>query len=182
MPPGQRPGVAAAAAATLLLVAGCAGSVEDQARRELEAAAREVHGAAVLWVASSPDLSARVTLEELQSSGDLTGGGRVERADGGVLVVTRPIGVQVERGGGLLAEDASAGACLRVTMSGPDGDDLGRVRTEAVPCPDGLVPTTGAGGQADVVDLDLGVLDDVVDDGDRQPGTCFGTTGDCAGG
>jgi hypothetical protein len=65
-------------------------------------------------------------------------------ADGVGVLIT--VGVNAELGGGLFYEQASLGACLqtRATSGAFTGDvgERGTVSTEAVACPDGVVPVT----------------------------------------
>ena len=101
---------------------------------------------------------------------------------GGVEVVTT-IGARAEAEGGLAYDQATIGACLRTraTLGSAAGDagERGTVDTEAVPCPDGLVPVVD-GGPVSSMTTDLRAWRSAV----PRPGPqgCMSGSGECTGG
>lgn len=100
----------------------------------------------------------------------------------GVAVVTT-VGVSAEVGGGLFYEQAALGACLRTraTPGSPTGDvgQGGTVFTEAVPCPEGVLPVVES-RPVNATTTDLQTLHTSVPR--PAPPPCFSGSGDCVGG
>ena len=93
------------------------------------------------------------------------------------------IGARAEAGGGLAYDQATIGACLR-TRATPgsaagDAGERGTVDTEAVPCPDGIVPTVD-GGPVESVTTDLRTWRSAVPR--SGPQGCLSGSGECTGG
>jgi len=92
---------------------------------------------------SSRDEAAAHSLARAVTGGNITAVVSADVTSLGVELITT-LGVRAEAGGGLSYEQAALGACLRTTalpgsVSG-EADGRGTVRTQAVPCPDGVVP------------------------------------------
>lgn len=100
----------------------------------------------------------------------------------GVEVVTT-VGVRAEVGGGMFSEQATLGACLRTqaTSGSLTGDvgERGTVSTDAVPCPDGVVPVVES-RPVDATTSELQGLRSSVPR--RGPAPCISGSGDCVGG
>lgn len=99
----------------------------------------------------------------------------------GVEVVTT-LATRAEAGGGLSYEQATLGACLRTRAtpgSAAGADERGTVETEAVPCPDGVVPVAdGVSVEATTTDLRTRQSDVPRPD----PRGCLSGSDECVGG
>lgn len=141
--------VALLVSATSLLTA-CASGVTsdavDQAATDLAQQLVHVHERALSERAADPtgvDAAAADRLGYAITGGNATHVVSATVTPDGVEVVTT-VGARAQVGGGLFYEQATLGACLltRATPGSLTGDvgERGTVSTEAVPCPDGVVP------------------------------------------
>ena len=127
------------------LVAACA-SAADQATKDLAERLAGVHEQALRERSADPtgvDAAAADRLGYAITGGNATQVVSATVTPDGVEVVTT-VGVRAQVGGGLSYEQVTLGACLRTraTPGSPTGDvgERGSVSTEAVRCPDGVVP------------------------------------------
>lgn len=174
------------AAALALLTAGCMpseASTRREAVRGLEDQARAVHEAMLTYRSRDPLSAGDAAVASLDEAYAFPGRQDTVHADGSFEVVV-PVANRVEQGGGLFYHQAGVGGCVAMEVVPGSGDEEGRrgeVTTTAVECPAGMVPESG-GYAVEVIELDIGVLRDEVPAETREPGVCFGTTGDCPGG
>jgi hypothetical protein len=133
------------------LVTACTSGVTtsdavDQAATDLAQQLVHVHERALSERAADPtgvDAAAAERLGYAITGGNATSVVSATVTPDGVEVVTT-VGARAQVGGGLFYERATLGACLltRATSGSLTGDagERGTVSTEAVPCPDGVVP------------------------------------------
>ena len=186
---GTRPSCWAAAllAGIALSLAAC-GTTEDAAGRsaqELASGAEQAHQRALAERAADPAGRGQAAADRLASA--VSGGNAAlvlsaQETSGGVEVVTT-IGARAGTGGGLAYEQATVGACLR-TRATPgsaagDAGERGTVNTQAVPCPDGIVPAVD-GSPVESVITDLRARRSAVPG--PGPQGCLSRAGECTGG
>jgi hypothetical protein len=125
---------------------GPADDASDRAVTELAQGLARTHERALTERAADPTADDRAAADRLGyaiTRGNATSVVSATATRDGLEVVTA-VGVRAEVGGGMFAEQATLGACLRTqaTSGSLTGDvgERGTVSTEAVPCPDGVVP------------------------------------------
>lgn len=175
--------------ATALLVA-CGVGVKssdavEQAQTQLDEQVMYVHEQALGQRAGDPtgvDVAAADRLGYAITGGNATSVVSASVTPDGVEVITTA-GVRAQVGGGLSYQQATLGACLltRATPGSPGGDvgERGTVSTEAVPCPDGVVPVADS-APVELTTTELNGLRSPVLRPDPAP--CLTGSGDCVGG
>lgn len=174
--------------ATALLVAcgaGVASDAVDQAETDLDEQVMFVHERALSERAADPagvDVAAADRLGYALTGGNAKNVVSASVTPDGVEVLTTA-GVRAQVGGGLSYEQATLGACLltRATPGSRTGDigKRGTVSTEAVPCPDGIVPVADS-APVEATTTELQDLRSPVPRPDPAP--CSSGSGDCVGG
>lgn len=158
----------------------------DQARTDLDGSVMRLHERALRERAVDPAAADAAAADRLGYA--ITGGNAAYVVSAtvtpdGVEVVTMA-GVRAEVGGGLSYEQVTLGACLRVhaTAGSLTGDvgERGTVSTEAVSCPDGVVPVFAEGAPVEATTTEVKRLDSPVPRPDPAP--CFSGSGDCESG
>lgn len=172
------------------LVAACSsgvttGDAVDQAGTNLAQELVRVHERALSERAADPtavDAAAADRLGYAITGGNATDVVSAAVTPDGVEVVTMS-GVRVEVGGGLSYDQATLGACLltHATPGALTGDigERGTVSTEAVPCPDGVVPVVES-APVEATTTELQGLSSSVPRPVSPP--CLSGSGDCVGG
>jgi hypothetical protein len=185
-----RPARGALLVSATALVTACACGVTasdaiDQAKTDLAQQLAQAHERALSERTADPtaiDAEAADRLGYAVTGGNATNVVSETVTPDGVEVVTT-IGVRAQVGSGMFYEQATLGACLRTqaTSGALTGDvgERGTVSTEAVPCPDGVVPVTES-APVDATTTELQGLHSPVPRPDPPP--CFSGSGDCAGG
>ncbi len=134
--------VSATALATACGAGVTSSDAVDQAATDLAQQLVHVHERALSERAADPTGVDAAAADRL-AGGNATNVVSATVTPDGVEVVTT-VGVRAEVGGGLFYEQTTLGACLltRATPGSPTGGigERGSVTTEAVPCPDGVVP------------------------------------------
>lgn len=187
---GPRPArVALLVSATVLLTAcGSGVTASDavgQAEIDLAQGLARVHDAALNERAADPtrvDAAAADRLGYAITGGNEAGVVSATVTPDGVEVVTT-IGVRAGVGGGLSYDQATLGACLltHATPGAVTGDigERGTVTTEAVPCPDSVVPVADS-APVEATTTELQGLSSPVPRPVSPP--CLSGSGDCVGG
>jgi hypothetical protein len=180
------PALLISALALVTACTSCASDAVAQAETYLGQTLTQAHERALSERAADPtaiDAAAADRLGYAITGGNATYVVSATVTPDGVEVVTT-VGVNTEVGGGLSYEQATLGACLRTqaTAGSPTGDvgERGTVSTEAVPCPDGVVPEFAHDAPVDAVTTELQGLRSPVPRPRAAP--CFSGSGDCEGG
>ena len=179
---------AASLLSAIALLAGCSSvttsEASDRAHASLRRLAVHVHERALSERAGDPTAAGAAAARRL---GDAVTGGNpaslvsAKVTANGVEVVTT-IGVQTEVGGGLGYEQTTLGACLLISATtAPDGDitERGTVSTEAIPCPDGVVPLVDS-APVETTTMALERVSSAVPTPKRRP--CSSGSGNCESG
>lgn len=174
----------------IALVTACASGVTasdavDQAETALALRLTQAHERALRERAADPTAIDAAAGDRLAYA--ITGGNAAYVVSAtvtpeGVEVVTT-VGVRAHVGGGMSYEAATLGVCLRTqaaagSLTG-DAGERGTVSTEAVPCPDSVVPVADS-APVDATTTDLRELYSPVPRPRAAP--CFSGSMDCVGG
>lgn len=169
------------------LVTACAtaSGAGDQAQTDLAKQVAQAHERALSERTADPtavDAEAAYRLGYAVTGGNATSIVSTTATPDGVEAVTTS-GVRTEAGGGLSYAQTSLGACLRTraTPGSATGDagERGTVSTEAVPCPDGVVPVVES-APVEATTIELTGLRSPVPRPSTAP--CLSGSGDCVGG
>lgn len=169
------------------LVTACttASGAVDQARTDLARQVAQAHERALSERTADPsavDAEAAYRLGYAITGGNAASVVSTTATPDGVEAVTTS-GVRAEAGGGLSYAQTSLGACLRTraTRGSPTGEagERGTVSTEAIPCPEGVVPVV-EGASVEATTLELTGLRSFVPRPSSAP--CLSGSGDCVGG
>ena len=174
--------VALLAAATLLSGCGAGDPGGRDVPVEVLAVARSAHQGMLPVRSRDPEATGQPVVDAFVEETLIDDVRATFEDDGTVEVVAAFAMEEVDEDG--TYGDEMLGMCVRVvaTTGAADGEvgERGRVSTDEVTCPDGLTPTrygqeaqivTGLPSSADDVPLPV-----------KEPGACYGTTGDCPGG
>jgi hypothetical protein len=172
------------------LITACASPVTvsgavDQAETALAERLAQAHERALRERAADPTAIDAVAADRLAYA--ITGGNEAYVVSATVtpdgMEVVTTVGVRAHVGGGMSYDEATLGACLRTqaTAGSLTGDvgERGTVSTEAVPCPDDVVPVA-ASAPVDATTTELQGLRGPVPRPRAAP--CFSGSGDCVGG
>jgi len=177
--------VALVVSGTALVTACATAGTADQAKTDLAKQVAQAHERALSERTADPtavDAEAAYRLGYAVTGGNATSIVSTTATPDGVEAVTTS-GVRTEAGGGLSYAQTSLGACLRTraTPGSPTGDagERGTVSTEAIPCPDDVVPVVES-GPVETTTIELTGLRSSVPR--PSPAPCLSGSGDCVGG
>ncbi|WP_346619341.1 hypothetical protein [Blastococcus montanus] len=162
------------AALAAVVLTGCSQSVQEDAHDRLQERLVSRHEHYLHTRSLDPYSTGRDALDRLDPYGYAV----ESTAEGGRIVLVEAIGVSVHRTSGFIPEyeDASVGACVRVTVeTGEGGGDRGSVTSEPVQCPAGtdFGSAMWSDGHVDEVTTDLDGRSDDVEEPPYDPPVCI---------